>query len=96
MKKSTPKFDFYEKVRIVSTDGLLNGQLGAVLGQSQDDDGLWHYGVHVYSQKIGFFFSEKELTVTGEFSERQEFYDDSPDSSVRVHVDEEGKGHIID
>jgi hypothetical protein len=43
-----PRFDFYEKVIVGSTNPALsgvNGELGAVLGRACGEDGCWSYAV---------------------------------------------------
>jgi len=95
METPAPKFAFYEKVKINSSDPAgheVQGELGAVLGRSQSDDGEWHYGVLVYSQDICWSFAEHELLATGEHAKREDFYDGS---SVRVSVDKSGRGSIV-
>ena len=49
------RFDWYEKVRVVSARpamASINGELGAILGKTETDDGRWLYGVHIYAEKV--------------------------------------------
>lgn len=91
MNASAPRFEFYEKVRVVCADNSLNREVGAVLGRSQDEKGGWHYAVAFCSEDKCVMFAEEDLAATGEFTERQEFYDGS---SLRVFVDEHGRGRL--
>lgn len=93
MSNTTPRFGFYEKVNVACPANPVDGELGAVLGRSQGNDGQWNYAIHIYSHGVSFSLSEKHLVSTGEFAERQEFYDGS---SMKVRVDERGRGHISD
>lgn len=90
-----PKFKFYEKVRISSTTSTkanANGELGAVLGMAQGDDGRWSYAVSVYSTGICWSCWEDELVATGEFDRRETFYSGD---SVQVAVNKKGRGRVI-
>ena len=89
------KFRFYEKVRISSTDPAkagINGELGAVLGMAQADDGAWSYGVSIYGTGICWSCLENELVATGEYDRRETFYSGE---SVQVAVDKKGRGRIV-
>jgi hypothetical protein len=89
------RYAFYEKVRVdsrASEKAKVNGQIGAVLGRVQMENGAWYYTVYVYSTETSWCFFEHELLPTGEQASRDDFFDGS---SVRVHVDEEGKGSIV-
>jgi hypothetical protein len=95
LHKTTPRYAFYEKVRVTSQasdKARVNGQMGAVLGRAQTENGTWYYTVHIYSTVTSWCFFEHELSPTGEQASREEFYDGS---SVRVKVDEEGRGSIV-
>lgn len=78
------KFDFYEMVRIFPAEpreSEINGELGAIVGRAQDDDGIWSYAVYIYRDKECWSVDEADIHSTGEF--------DSPDSfksgtSIRV------------
>jgi hypothetical protein len=90
-----PKFDFYEKVRVSTSDddkSSINGLLGAILGRAQRESGDWYYAVHIYEKKESWDLYEHELTSTGEFDSRDSFY---TDDRVRVTVDPDGKGKLI-
>lgn len=89
------KFRFYEKVRVSSADPSkagINGELGAVLGMAQDDDGAWSYSVSIYSTGICWNCLENELVATGEYDRRETFY---TGDSVQVAVDKKGGGRVI-
>ncbi len=91
-----PKFQFYEYVRVVSDDPALaevNGERGAILGRSEDEDGGFGYAVLIGRDGICWSVDEADLQATGEFGTRADFYDDEP---VRVHVDESGRGTLAE
>ena len=95
MDETTPRYEFYEKVRVTSqaSDKVkVNGQIGAVLGRVQTEDRTWYYTVYIYSTETSWCFFEHELSPTGEQARREDFYDGS---SVRVKVDEHGRGSIV-
>jgi len=95
MTSSESKFKFYEKVRISSTapaKAKVNGELGAILGMAQGDDGKWSYAVSVYSTGTCWSCWENELVPTGEFDRRETFY---TGDSVQVAVDKKGRGRIV-
>ena len=95
MNSPQSKFKFYEKVRISSTapgKSKVNGELGAVLGIAQGDDGKWSYAVSIYSTGICWSCWEDELVTTGEFDRRETFYSGE---SVQVAVDKKGRGRIV-
>ena len=78
------KFDFYEKVRVVSispSKAQIVGEIGAILGKANNEHGEWSYAVHIYRDKISWQCTENELESTGEFDKRESFYDGS---SIRV------------
>ena len=92
----TPKFEFYEKVKVCSDDpqkSEVRGELGAIVGRVQRESGDWYYAVHVYKTSEGWDFYESELEATGEFDVRETFYDGE---TVRVAVDERGHGRLKD
>jgi len=92
-----PRFDFYEEVRINTSDAdksHMNGLLAVVVGRTETEDRTsWYYAVDLQSQKKGWCFFERELEPTGRRFRREDFYDGS---SIRVRVDEKGHGHIVD
>ena len=91
-----PRFQFYEIVRVASSDPELteiHGERGAILGVSENDNGTFGYAVFIYRDEICWDLAEGELEATGEFSRREEFYDGT---SIRVRVDEQGRGWIVD
>ena len=89
-----PKYEFYERVRVTSDKPELveiNGEVGAVLGMAED--GLQtFYAVFIYRDEECWHVEEKSLRATGEFDERENFYDGS---RLRVSVDEGGAGRIL-
>jgi hypothetical protein len=90
------KYDFYEKVRVMSSApsrAQINGELCAVLGQSYGADNKWHYTVHVYRLGLTWTVPEDELVATGEYDCRDTFYSGD---SIRVRVDEHGHGSVVD
>jgi hypothetical protein len=89
------KFDFYEEVKITSTlpsKQEVSGEVSAVLGKAQNDNGDWSYAVWVYRDSICWSMDEHELESTGEFDKEETFYSGN---SVRVRVDEHVRGTII-
>lgn len=89
-----PKFDFFEKVVVASPrpqNARVREKLGAVLGRSRSDEGVWGYTVSLYEENESWDFLEDELRSTGEFDRKETFYSGD---SVRVRVDEEGRGRI--
>jgi len=92
----TPRYEFFEKVRIDSAEPKnvsLHGQLGVVLGRTETEDRTtWYYAVHLCEQNEVCCFLERELQTTGQFADRREFYDGR---IVRVQVDELGRGNIV-
>ena len=96
MNLSSAKYDFYEKVRVTTTapeKQIVNGEIGAVIGRAQNDLGEWFYSVAIYKTDTSWHFLESELASTGEFDNREKFYDGS---SIRVRVDKEGRGSIAE
>ena len=94
MSGNEPKYQFYERVRISSKDPELtevDGELGAVLGKSQNQAGSWFYTVFVYRTSICWVLPQGELERTGEFDRRETFFDGA---SLNVQVDEEGHGEL--
>lgn len=79
-----PRFDFYEKVIITTTDPTLSevhGELGAVLGRACGEDGRWSYAVTIYRTGRCWSCMEDDLGTTGTFDRRESFF---PGASVRV------------
>ena len=91
-----PRFQFYEIVRVASGNATLatiHGETGAILGMAEHDDGAYGYAVFIYRDQICWSIDEEDLEATGRFSSREAFYDGT---SVRVRVDEHGRGWIVD
>lgn len=97
-----PKYQFYEVVRINATkpDSIqrgiskVNGLEGAILGMSQDSQGIWGYAVSIYSLETVWDILEHELEPTGKMDSRDTFYDGSS-ISVEVNPDT-GEGRLKD
>src|SRR6266581_9172733 len=95
MNESAPRYAFYEKVLILSQaqeKSEVNGQIGAVLGRVETENGDWYYTVYIYSTETAWCFFEHELLPIGEQASREDFYEGL---SVRVKVDEKGRGTIV-
>jgi hypothetical protein len=95
MGTDSPKYEFYEKVQLATSDPTareINGELGAVLGRTQSESGLWSYAVLIYRTRVCWSLQEEELLPTGEFDERESFFDGA---SVRIRVDETGSGNPV-
>ena len=80
-QSATSRFNYFEKVTISSSDEIVNGKLGAILGLAQSDNGCWNYTVHIYDTGLCWCFEEEQLFSTGEFAKLDEFYDGS---SIKV------------
>jgi hypothetical protein len=94
MNERSPKYEFYEKVRVISRapdTQTIDGELAAIIGYAQDEREAWYYGIHVYSTGEGWDVAENEIESTGHFDRRETFY---ADASLRVRVDEQGRGSI--
>ena len=95
--KPVPKFGFYEMVKVQTPDpkkSHLNGEIGAVLGRTDTEDhpDPYLYGVSIDSLGRVWAFFESELEPTGQWARREDYYDGS---SVRVQVDERGRGTVV-
>jgi len=80
------RFDFYEKVRILSKDpsrAKIYGKVAAILSKSKGDGG-WSYGIHGYESPGTWHCWECEPESTGEFDRRESFY---AAASVRGIID---------
>ncbi len=96
MESPTPRFEFYEKVLVTSSNPRLrriHGLRAAVLGRDHDAVGTWYYAIHVYRRGLVWCVSEADLQPTGEFDTRYSFYSGC---SVTVRVDESGRGRLVD
>src|SRR5262249_17267278 len=97
MKVAIPKFDFFERVRVQTTDPAkahLNGEMGMVLGRTQTENHPepFLYAVTIDSCKDGWSLFENELEATGQWAQRQDY---ETGRRIRVHVDENGRGSIV-
>lgn len=91
-----PKFQFYQYVRVVSDDPALaeiNGERGAILGRSEDENGGYGYAVLIGRDGICWSVDEADLQATGESGIRADFYGEE---SIRVRVDADGRGSFAD
>ncbi len=92
----TPRFTFYEKVRIHSIEPAkshLDGEFGTILGRTlTEDNKTWLYAVWLDSEQMTWSFNESELEGTGEYGQREDLYDGS---KLRVVVDDSGEGKIV-
>ena len=83
----TPRFDFYEEVRVKKPDAegsSLCGKIGIVMGRTLTQDNCsWYYAVDLLSSDEGWCFYEHELETTGRKLRREDFYDGS---SVQVRA----------
>ncbi len=97
MSDAGPRFDFYQEVLVCTNEAerlRLNGKVGVVLGRSNSEDGkIWYYVLSFKDEPETWYFGEGELEPTGKWFSREDFYDGS---SVRVRVDEKGRGSIVD
>lgn len=89
--KNTPKFSFYERVRIAA--GNRTPLVGFVMGRCEDDEHNWHYSVQLEGKTTNTMFRESELESTGEVGSREDFYDGN---SLRVRVNDSGEGHFAE
>jgi len=90
------KFAFFEVVRIVTDEPEfleIVGQEGTVLGMVEDEDGHWIYAVSINDGEAWTGLYEAHLETTGKHRKREEIYSGE---SVRVVVDEKGRGKIVD
>lgn len=93
----TPKFQFYEVVRVLSNSPELaeiHGETGAILGISEHGEPEYEYGVFIDRDDCVWSVSESNLESTGVIRQRADFYDDN--ISIRVQVDEQGRSTIAD
>jgi hypothetical protein len=92
-----PKFAFYERVRVLPNLAELaeiHGATGTILGRSEDGAPEYGYGVFIDAAEIVWDVPESSLESLGEIKKRADFYDDNV--SLRVRVDAEGCGRIVD
>jgi Immunity protein 31 len=84
----TAKFQFYEVVRILEGQGVrpyLVGCEGVVVGRAGNEDGEWSYAIAIPSTEFTWSFDEKNLTATGKFRKREDFY-----SGISIKVTSKG------
>jgi len=92
-----PKFDFYEKVKVQTSDPLkshLNGEIGTVLGCTETEEHQipFLYGVLIDSLGRVWSLFENELEPTGQWGKPEDY---KTGYSLRVRVDERGRGTIV-
>jgi hypothetical protein len=93
MNKEKPKFEFYEKMRVISDDpeaAEVRGELGVIMAQS-DEGEPYEYAVFIYRDEICRDLDEDEIESAGEFDSRENLYDSG---SFRVSVDKDGHGTV--
>ena len=88
---------FYEKVRVLDSaeDVEIRGKYGWVLGVSADDEAqlILDYQVHFDEVETGYGIPPDDLEGTGEIAPREKFYSGE---SIRVRVDDKGRGWLAD
>ena len=87
------KFDFYEIVKVVSTNPELseiNGKIGTITGMAEQDE-LWFYSVSFEDLESGWCADEVDLVSTHRFGKEEDFY---TRESVKVLVSPDGKGRF--
>jgi hypothetical protein len=92
--QAIPKFGFYEKVRVKTSDlakSHLNGEVGAVLGRTETEEhpDPFLYAVSIDSLGRTWSLFESELEPTGQWAKREDY---ETGHRVRVRVDERGRG----
>ena len=90
-----PPIAFYEKVLVLDTaeDLEIRGKYGWMLGVSADDELIYDYQIHFDEFDMGYGVKPEDLEGTGEIAPREQFYSGE---SIRVRVDEYGRGHIVE
>ena len=94
MKPVKSKFDFYEKVKIVSSDPNLRkgaGEISAVVGKAEEVGNI-SYAVFVYRDERCWSTQEEDLESIGEFDQHESFFSGE---RIRARVDETGRGYIV-
>lgn len=87
------RFSFDEIVRVVSDDPELadiNGELGSICGRTEDP-AYPEYGIFIYRDSEVWQVEERYLESTGKMEIRER-----PTHALRVRVDEEGRGELVD
>jgi hypothetical protein len=64
----------------------ISGLSGAILGMAENDDCDWIYAVHILDTDESWDVRESELTTTGNYMKREDFYEGD---SLRVEVEPE-------
>lgn len=94
MKSRNSKFEFYERVKILSAHPNLeevSGEISAVLGKAENEEGKFSYAVFVYRDEKCWSVREEDLESTGEFDKRETFFSGE---KIKIRVDEKGRGSI--
>ena len=96
MNTPMPKFDFYQEVLVISAAPEKSGQIGGIgviLGRTEtEDQRSWYYAVQ-FGDDDSWCFFERELEATGRTFSKEDFFDGS---TVRVRVDDCGRGEIVE
>ncbi len=101
------KFEFFEVVKIISSSNPETkhcvGRVGFIFGKTpiaEDENGVpdysdvIDYAVVLEGERYSCVFLPDDLESTGEFIDREDYYSDTV--SIRVGVDEKGRGFLLD
>lgn len=99
-------FVFFEKVKVLTTSTYGNeylvGKIGVVIGMTPvDEDSMGNpdfseivaYRIKFDDEKYSYSFLPEELESTGEIIKKEDYYSGA---SIRVSVDEKGRGFLLD
>jgi hypothetical protein len=98
MENMESKFDFFERVKILSPlihkekQPNLEGLVGIIFGKAQNDDGNWCYRLKIGIDKEAYYFQEHELESLGTFAKREDYYSGD---TIKVTVVPNKKGELI-
>jgi hypothetical protein len=86
--------DFYEKVLVLDTadEPELRGRFGYVIGTSEEDGIVHQYAVVFDGDEHMVLMTPEQIAGTGQIEARERFFSDA---TIRVRVDEQGRGHIV-
>lgn len=86
---------YFEKVQILSSDENpeLVGHFGYILGISEENDIVFSYAIYFDEFSDIIAFNTEDVQGTGEIASRENFYSGH---SIKVRVDEEGRGYDAD
>lgn len=85
-------FPFYAQVKVISGPTETVGLLGVIMGRAKNHDGSWGYAVH-FDVLDSYDLPHSSLLPTGVQFKRSDFYSGK---SIRVLVDENGYGRVLD